>query len=342
MVPRIIFKDNNQIQFLEKVRSISGLDNNKLAILCQVSSRTFRDWLRGKLTISEKAFLRLTNQFNIPSPANIEIVDDYWYVHKGARKGALKRLELYGPIGTPEGRKKGGRISQLRRRENPDKYKLLGCTIPKQFNFSENYSVEAAEAVGIILGDGGITKDQLRVTISGIVDRKYADFICSLFQKVFGDKPTWHELKNNNAILLIISGSKLVEELKKWGLLKGNKIKNRVSFSPWIWNKIEYQKACVRGLMDTDGGCFFHTHTVNGLTYKNFGMCFTSYSVPILFSVASVLKSLELKFTITKGKIYIYDFKDIKKYFNLIGSNNPKNNHKFHYYLSQKDHRVSQ
>lgn len=71
--------------------------------------------------------------------------DDFWYVTKGARKGALRRLELYGDLGTPEGRRKGGINSQLRRKENPEKYRLLGCNLRKKFKI-EKSSIEFAEA----------------------------------------------------------------------------------------------------------------------------------------------------------------------------------------------------
>lgn len=67
-----------------------------------------------------------------------------------------------------------------------------------------------------------------------------------------------------------------------------------------------------------------------------------THSLPIVRSVAKVLKSLGLKFSITKHgtRIYIYSLKEIKNYFSLIGSNNPKNNEKFNLYLNEKTHRV--
>lgn len=65
-------------------------------------------------------------------------------------------------------------------------------------------------------------------------------------------------------------------------------------------------------------------------------------SLPIVQSVAKVLKSLGLKFSVTQNgtRVYIYSFEEIKKYFSLIGSHNPKNWKKFNYYLTQKTHRL--
>lgn len=338
---RVIFKDNNQVQFLQHIKLISGLTTNELSILCGVVPRSLRDWLRGKHSISEKALLTLISKFSLPIPNNIEIVDDFWYVTKGARKGALKRLKLYGPPGTPEGRIRGGIMSQLRRREDPEKYRLLGCNLRKAFKIS-GASVEFAEAVGIILGDGAITNNHLRVTVSSMVDKPYADFIKDLFYKVFGEEPKLFKRKYQNALDLTINGAGIVEELERWSFIRGDKVRNQVDFPKWIWSDIEFQKACVRGLMDTDGGCYFHKHKTNGLVYRNFGMCFTNKSLPIVSSVAKILNSLEIRFSLVNQgtQIYIYSFAEIKKYFSLIGSNNPKNIKKFSEYLHENTHRV--
>lgn len=340
-MPRIIFKSDNQSQFLREVRQNSGLNTDKLALLCSVSPRTFRDWLRGKYNISENALLTLKNQLGLKLPHDIKAVPDYWYIAKGARKGALRRMELYGSLGTPEGRRKGGINSQLRRKENPAAYKLLGCNVRKEFRINKP-SLLFAETAGIILGDGGITDHQLRVTVSSLVDVAYSKFIMSLFKRVFGEEPSSRKCSCCNSIDLTVSGVGLIQELERWGFIKGDKVKHQVDFPKWIWNNIKFQKACVRGLMDTDGGCYFHRHRSNGLVYRNFGMCFANESLPLINSVAKILKLLGIKFSIAKAgtRLYIYSFTEIKKYFSLIGSNNPKNTQKFNGYLNESTHRI--
>jgi len=325
-MPRVIFKNNNQREFLSKVKSLSGLSNEELALLCHVCGRTFRDWLRGKFNISEKAFLFLLKKSGLAVPKDIKVVNDFWYVMKGARNGALKRMELYGPPGTSEGRKKGGINSQLRRKENPNKYRLLGCNLRKEFRIN-NSSVNLAEATGIILGDGSISPNQLTITLGIKTDRLYAMFVSNLFQEVFGERPSLREDIDDNTIRLALSGVGLIEELIRWGFKKGDKVRQQVDFPYWIWKDTGFQKGCVRGLMDTDGGCYFHKHKTK---------------LPIVSSVAKVLKSLRFKFSLSHGgtRIYIYDFEEIKRYFELIGSSNPKNHEKFKYYLSQKTHRI--
>ncbi len=340
-MPRILFKSTKQNHFLLEIKQISGLSVDKLAFLCSVSPRTFRDWLREKFSLPEEAALTLANRFSVSLPQRMRVVDNYWYVAKGARKGGLERLKLYGPPGTPEGRKKGGAMSQLRRKENPEKYKLLGCNIRKKFRVT-CASVEFAEAAGIILGDGGITDNQVRITLSSLVDQPYAAFVANLFEKVFESRPILTKRPHCNAIDLTISGAGLIEELERWGFVRGDKVKHQVDFPDWIIRNIEFQKACVRGLMDTDGGCYFHKHRSNGLMYRNFGMCFSNKSLPLITSTAKVLTSLGIKFFLAKAntRIYIYSFTEIKKYFSLINSHNPKNLEKFNSYLNEKSHRV--
>lgn len=211
-MPRVIFKNNNQGEFLNKIKSSSGLNNEELASLCHVCGRTFRDWLRGKFNISEKAFLLLLKKSGLPRPKNIKVVNDFWYVMKGARNGALKRMKLYGPPGTPEGRKKGGINSQLRRKEDPDRYRLLGCNLRKEFRINSP-SANFAEAAGIILGDGSISPNQLTITLGIKTDRLYATFVSSLFREVFGERPSLREDIDDNTIRLALSGVGLVEEL---------------------------------------------------------------------------------------------------------------------------------
>ncbi len=341
LMPRIIFKSDRQDQFLKKVKQYSGLNVNALALLCSVSPRTFRDWLRGKYSISEGALLVLKDKLGIKLPEDIEVVDNYWYVTKGARKGGLKRLELYGPPGTPAGREKGGLMSQLRRKENPEKYKFLGCNVKKEF-IVDHTSVEFAEIAGIILGDGAITNGHLRVTVSSIVDKPYADFIRDLFCKIFRERPKLFKRRYQNALDLTINGVGIVEELERWGFTRGNKVRQQVDFPSWVWENQEFQKACVRGLMDTDGGCYFHKHKVNGLVYRNFGMSFTNKSLPLITSMSKVLTLLGVKFSLAKAntQIYIYSFAEIKKYFSIIGSNNAKNIQKFNSYLNESTHRI--
>jgi len=121
------------------------------------------------------------------------------------------------------------------------------------------------------------------------------------------------------------------------GLKRGNKIKNQAGMPKWVKKKIEFRKACVRGLFDTDGGVYFHKHKTKGIKYCHFGLCFTSYSKPLLKDFGEILEMLGYNIHNNgQRRIYIYDFKEIKRYFREIQSNNPKHIDRFGKYLKSK------
>jgi hypothetical protein len=85
----------------------------------------------------------------------------------------------YFKLGTIESRIKGGKMSQQCRRENPEKYRQLGCNVKKEF-ITPAYSAEFAEVIGIILGDGAISNYQVRISLDQHRDKEYADFVTDI------------------------------------------------------------------------------------------------------------------------------------------------------------------
>lgn len=331
---RFIFLKGKQAQWLTKILKRFHLSLEEIAEICGVSARTVRDWKREKFTISENSCILLSKKFNEKLPAGTRLVENYWYAAKGARKGGLRSLELYGPPGTKEGRILGGLISQKRRRENPEKYRLLGCNVPKKF-ISPKHSNPLAEMMGIILGDGGVANGQLKITLDSESDKKYSEYVNQICKKLFGHRFSVYKRKTCRAIDLSLYGVGLTEILGRLGIKKGNKIKNQVDFPEWIWDRDGFQEKCVRGLMDTDGCVFLHYHTTKGIKYRNIGICFTSLSKPLLLSVSKILSKSKIKHSLYKetGRICIYSLGDVKRYFAQFGSSNPKHQDKFNYHL---------
>lgn len=327
---RAHFKEGGQKSFLEKVIRKSGCSAEELAKKCGVSLRTFKDWRREKYRANYEAIEFLSGEFGV-SASGAKKLDDYWYASKGALSGALARMKVYGPPGNALGRKRGGIVSQQNRRNDPEKYRKLGCIVRKKFKLP-GYSKEFAELIGIILGDGAINNYQVRISLDRKVDRDYAVFVSRLMEKIFGEKPSWSERLVGNTIELTISGVGLVEALENIGLKRGNKVAHRVDFPGWIHKRIGYEIACVRGLFDTDGGLYFHKKG----NKKYLGWCFANSSAPLLGSVEDVLK--KLKFNVKKSlgtKLYMYDLGDIKRYLKVVGSSNPKNAAKLKMRLAQ-------
>lgn len=119
-----------QRKFLKDVRQELKLTWQQLAFLSKVHKRTLFDWRRGKYNLPSNFLKRCINltrgRVKIPSH---QILPAYWSVHVAARKGGEAVATKYGGPGTAEGRKKGGAISQLRRRLHPERY--AHCNIRK-------------------------------------------------------------------------------------------------------------------------------------------------------------------------------------------------------------------
>jgi hypothetical protein len=112
-------------------------------------------------------------------------------------------------LGTLESRIKGGKISQQRRRENPEKYRKLGCIVRKNFVVPK-YSETFAELVGIILGDGAISRYQVRISLDSNRDKGYMPFVAGVMESQFGEFPSIAQAKGENCTNLTISGVNLV------------------------------------------------------------------------------------------------------------------------------------
>ena len=133
---------------------------------------------------------------------------------------------------------------------------------PKPCKFFE-HSEEFAELVGILLGDGNITvyiKGRAQVyQVSVASGRKneeaYArNFVAPLLTKLSGLN-TKIRLKKN-VVYSYLSSKELVKELERNGLFHGNKIKNKLKIPDWIFENKKYLRACIRGLIDTDGSVY--------------------------------------------------------------------------------------
>lgn len=196
----------------------------------------------------------------------------------------------------------------------------------KVINFPSK-SIELAEFLGIEFGDGGIGNPwQVVISLNSISDRKYADYIVNLGLKLFAIRPALRKRPNQNTLVLVYSSTHLVDFIVNMGAVRGNKILQQIDVPSWIKQNPEYEKALVRGLMDTDGCLYIHKHKIKGKIYKNIGLCFTSFSEKLISSTATILTKNGIKPYITnKGRqIYLYNAQSVVKYLKDFGSSNPR------------------
>lgn len=324
---RVFFPKGKQKSFILRIRKILNLSNERLAKILGINSRTVKDWQKEKFSMSLGAIKILCQKIKQQIPRNIKIKDHYWYVSKGSSAGGLAVVKKYGHVGgDPEYRKRKwhewwSRIGTFR------KHTIIGSYIPIK---KPGHSEDLAEFVGIILGDGGLTHGQLVITLNCVDDLEYSNFVVNLLFKLFGFSPSRRIRRNSKVILIRASRVDLTRFCQKVGLKLGNKIKQQVDIPDWIKNNLDFKKSCLRGLVDTDGSLIIHKYKSKGRPYVYKKIGFTSRSSPLLKSVSEILNELNIKHRFGNNfDIRIEARNDVEKYFNLVGSHNPKHLKRF-------------
>jgi len=336
---RVKFPEGEQRSFLDSVGLYFKNDWAEVSRFLGINERTLRDWRRERYTIDHASLRNLLSLTKIPKPQGIEILEDYWSAKKYSRIGALRRSKMYGVLGTPEGRRKGGLATQRSIRMNPAWALQSGIVIRKEIH-NPGYSLELAEFIGIMLGDGGLTNYQLNITLNSQTDKEYLVYVKSLLEELFHIQSSIILRKKERAACIVASGRNLVELVERYGLKVGNKVRQSVSIPAWVLRRNEFAVACLRGLMDTDGSCYAYTHSVNKKRYCNFALCFTNASQPLLKSVYVILGKNGYHPCVTGRRVYVYRENEIKEYFQKVGTHNPKhlgNYKRFRFLKDKKD-----
>jgi len=322
---RAFLPRGQQKKFIEKI--LSRIPIKEAAKLCNLSERTIRDWRREILTMDYNAIQKLCKKTNTLLPKNLKTKKRYWYVYNGGSAGGLAVWKKYGVIGgDPEYRKK----KWYEWWEREGKYKphpIINAPISIK---KPRYSKELAEFIGIVLGDGSITKNQVTITLHYKDDKEYGRFVVNLIKKLFN--VYIGECNRQSTTDYIVSRTKLVKFcIEKLGLKIGNKIKQQVDIPDWIKQNKQYEIACARGLVDTDGCIFNHKYKVKEKWYSYKKLCFTSYSKPLRESVFNILKNNELNPRFAQDKdVRLDSIKDMEKYFKIFSSHNPKHLKKYY------------
>lgn len=188
-------------------------------------------------------------------------------------------------------------------------------------------SAKLAEFFGIMLGDGGINNLwQANVTMNAVKDAAYSRYVAQTMKELFGISPAMRKRKDRQALVISLASIAVVDFLVSRGLPRGNKLRAGAHIPAWITAKPSLLKACVRGLVDTDGCIFVHRHKVAGKEYKNIGLCFTSYSPQLLRQVGDAFEQFGIMPHISaKGRdIYLYQESAVAHYLRVFRTSNPR------------------
>lgn len=316
---RLLFKSDELKKFIEEAQIKQGLSSDGLAKLVGLSGRTIRDWKKMKFKPSRDAILKISKLSRVQIP-RFKILSPFWNATAAGRLGGKKAYELHGLLGTYESRVRGGIRSWYRRKKDPDLLKKYTNLFRKP-----GKSSDFAEFIGIMLGDGGLTTYQCTIYLSSETDQEYADYIKGLIRKLFDLTPSIYKHKKWKMLKVSISGINLVKYLTSQGLYIGNKVHLQVGVPNWICAKPEYIKACIRGLIDTDGCFALHKYKVNSKEYCYPKICFSNRSEPLLGFVYQGLKQFGFNPKRTyKHGVWLHNQNEVRLYLQEIGTSNFK------------------
>jgi hypothetical protein len=289
-----------QREFIDAILRTHDWTLAELAKRCGIGKTTLVKWRQEQHHMPVTMLERFTALSGIPHPLILELIDDN------------------------ERRRKGGRISQQRRHEEPERYPQLDAYQKQIIRAAK--SSELAEFIGIMLGDGGIWQYQATVTLNLQEERQYALFVAELAKTLFGIEATFTERPEHGAIVVVFSAVALVRYLIELGLVEGNKVEQQCGVPAWIFENNEFIRACARGMMDTDGCVYHHAYTIRGKEYKYVKMTYAGRSMPMMEGLKEMLHRLgyEPGDVRQPGYLSISSDSAVRRYYEHdIGTHNP-------------------
>lgn len=304
----------------------SGKNSKSITAIHHISARTLNDWRCGLTTIPLIAFSHLVAIASLDlDDFSPKFLPDLWHIREAGRKGAQARMKQHGNFGTVEGRRRGGINSLKTHQQRNTGFKILKPV------YSPRPSEKLAELIGILVGDGHLSPYQVSITTNSKTDKAHARFVQKLIGDIFGIHPTIKNKNNENTINIVASSKNLVLLFHRLGMPIGNKLKKGLFVPPWIMRIRSYQKAFIRGLFDTDGCIYKDTHRIHGKEYTHLGWTITSYADTLIKGVLRILQDLGFTptFRSSQKSVYLRRQNQIKRYFKIIGTHNPKHFRRF-------------
>ena len=194
------------------------------------------------------------------------------------------------------------------------------------FNYAKNFGKYAetqplknvvrdknlAEIIGIMLGDGNLNRNRVRVCFDKR-NIRYMQYVKYLFKGVFGVDLREEIIKKTNQAYLYCYNKFLMLELINLGLKKGDKIKNKLTIPDWIKENEEYSASCIKGLIDTDGCIYFSKRD------KQTYIKFTNFNLILLKDFKILTDKLNYRFAkANKNNFCLYRKEEVARFINDI------------------------
>ncbi len=319
---RVKFNKGDQAEFLASIMKKNNITTETLAAIAKVSVRQISRWVTGKYSLPLSVVTTLSKKSGSTIPRNITIFDRYSHTHTAGRKGGRATMKLYGVVPGSE----TNRLSAWNKWWiSSGKAKVIKAS--KKHVTLPNASSGLAEFTGIMMGDGGLSRHQVCVTLNKIDDFEYSMFVEKMMLDLFGVKPSRNLHSHKKAVCLVISRVDLVNYCNKHlNLPIGHKISQGLHTPSWILVNKEYSKSFIRGLLDTDGCVVIETHSVKNKRYLYARLNFTTYCRYLSNTIYSLLTDFGFHPKKRRGgkSIQLENFDEICDYFRVIGTHNPK------------------
>jgi hypothetical protein len=282
-----------------------------------ISLRTLRAWQAAETSMPAHFAQTWATRYGLDLPAH-EIISLREKRVSAGVLGGKAREKIWGNPGTLEGRRLGAKHSIETHRKN-----LESAFNPRPVAHPE-YNTDFAELVGIILGDGAMTPYQCILYSNSLNEPEYAAFLADLVEKVFGVRPVQVYGKEKNVIITISSRVDMIGHLQTAGLGIGDKVKRQADVPLWVKQSDEFSKACLRGLVDTDGCVYLDKHLIKGKKYASLCIAFTNASIPLLDFAEKIWRDMGLTPTRFGRNVRLRRRHDVLQYAKEIGFSNPK------------------
>lgn len=321
---RIIFKKGRQKKFIEDVLKFTKLGMNTLSKKTKINQRTLADWKREKFHISGAGMNSLLQLSGIKLTDTVQVKEQFWHVSKAGKLGHQKNIEKYGKMLVNEELRSSAWEKWWETKGKYDKTSILNSykvNKPKK-------SSKLAEFFGIMIGDGSMSKYQFFITLHS-EEIVFGAYVAKLMKDLFKISPKVIKVNHANAKTYTISRIQLVQYLNSLGLNIGDKVKQNLDIPDWIKNSKKYSIECIRGIFDTDGCLVRHKYISHGKLYKYKKIDITSRSVFLLKSIFLILANLGIKSRIGRDCVRVESIKDVRRFFKIVGSHNPKHLDKY-------------
>jgi len=309
--------DESQAEWL--LRVLQKTTVTELASLCGCSERTVRDWRREKFSMTYEAVCNICSNHELVMPL-VERVSRSVSARGAGVLGGKALIEKYGKIPVDELQRKTAHRKWWNT-QGKDREGLVttafAITVPKK-------SIQLAEFVGIMIGDGTVAPYHIAVTLNAVHDREYADYVAGLIFQLFKVVPKVYFRKDCQALNVVLSRKRASAYMQRIGLPLGDKMRNNIRMPNWVVQNEVYMKAALRGLVDTDGSLYRHNYSVGSKTYSYPKITFTSGSATLRSQFASCLERLHIAFHESKNNVHISRQSSVQRYLKVVGTSNKK------------------